>query len=176
MIFQELSIPGAFLLTLEKHTDERGFFARTFCKKMFQEHGLCTDFVQDSMSYSKKRGTLRGLHYQDPYPEIKLIQCIQGELFDVMVDLRKDSPSFGTWISVILDAQNPQALYIPTGIAHGFQSLKDDTILLYKISEYYHPETARTLHWNDPTLAITWPLKENLIISQKDQSAPFFSM
>lgn len=176
MIFQELALQGAFLITLEKKVDHRGFFARTFCKQLFEKQGLCATFVQDSMSFSKKRGTVRGLHYQDPYPEIKLIQCLRGELFDVMVDIRKDSPTFGKWVSVTLQPEHPQLLYIPTGIAHGFQSLQDDTILQYKISEYYHPEAARELRWNDPTFNITWPLKDDLTISEKDAAAPFFSL
>ena len=174
MTFQELSLPGAFRITFEKHTDERGSFVRTFCKKTFLEHNLHDDFKQDSLSFNIKKGTLRGLHYQDPEPEVKLVQCLQGEIYDVLVDMRKNSPTFGNWESILLKEGDLTALYIPQGIAHGFQTLKSNTLLHYKISEYYNPAAAQGIRWNDPMIAIEWPTKMNIIISERDASLPLF--
>lgn len=174
MIFQELPLQGAFLITFEPHHDQRGFFARTFCKKTFAESGLHTDFKQDSLSWNTQRGTLRGLHYQDPQPEVKIVQCLQGEIFDVLVDVRKGSPTFGKWASVILNENKLQALYIPAGFAHGFQTLQDNTLLQYKISEDFVAEAARGIRWDDPALKITWPLPVSCI-SERDTSYNLFT-
>lgn len=174
MIFKELTLQGAFLIKFEKKIDERGFFVRTFCKNEFQKQNLCHDFKQDSLSFNSHQGTIRGLHYQDPNSEIKLLQCLQGEIYDILVDIRKESPTYGKWISITLKENDVTALYIPKGIVHGFQTLKENTLLHYKISEYYDSGSARGIRWNDPFLAIKWPLSISQI-STRDESYDDFS-
>jgi dTDP-4-dehydrorhamnose 3,5-epimerase len=169
MIFQELSIPGAWLIEPEKQEDDRGFFARAWCRQEFEARGLTTLFVQGNISFNKKQGTLRGLHYQaPPYGEAKLVRCTQGALYDVIVDLRQDSPTRGQWLAVELSAANYRMLYIPQGVAHGFQTLMDNTEIFYQMSEFYQPDAARGLRWDDPELNISWPMPQP-IISPKDQ-------
>jgi dTDP-4-dehydrorhamnose 3,5-epimerase len=163
MNFQPLLIHEAFLINLEKHTDDRGFFARTFCPTEFNKHGLHTHYVQDSISFNAKKGTLRGMHYQSPASEIKVVQCIKGEIYDVIIDLRKDSPSFQKWTTVNLTEDTLSILYIPKGCAHGFQTLKDNTLISYKISEFYQPAQARGIRWDDPFFNISWPLEVSCI-------------
>jgi dTDP-4-dehydrorhamnose 3,5-epimerase len=168
VIFQELSIPGAWLLEPEKQEDDRGFFARAWCQREFAAHSLTTVFVQCNISFNKKKGTLRGLHYQaPPYGEAKLVRCTQGALYDVIVDLRRDSPTRGQWLAVELSAVNYRLLYIPAGIAHGFQTLADNTEIFYQMSEFYQPDAARGIRWDDPELNIPWPLPHP-IISPRD--------
>jgi len=174
MTFQELLLPGAFLITFEKHVDERGYFARTFCKNEFEKRGLCSDFKQDSLSFNAKEGTVRGMHFQRPVPEVKIVQCLKGKIFDVIVDIRKESATYGKWLSVILSGEELQALYIPAGFAHGFQTLEDNTLLQYKISEYYVAGTAQGIRWNDPLLNVTWPRAVSCI-SSRDVSLPCFA-
>ncbi|MBX7221895.1 MAG: dTDP-4-dehydrorhamnose 3,5-epimerase [Blastocatellia bacterium] len=172
MIFRETKLAGVFLIELEPHADERGFFARSFCRSEFAAKGLNPNLVQCNISYNRQRGTLRGIHFQaEPYPEAKLVRCTAGALFDVVVDLRPDSPTFKTWYGVELSAANRLMLYIPPGCGHGFQSLADDTEVFYQMSEMYHPEAARGVRWNDPVLGIVWPLAEP-VISQRDQTLP----
>ena len=172
MKLEKLDIPGVYRIAIEPAADERGFFARTFCAETFAKWGLATDFVQRSMSYNKKRGTLRGLHYQaEPHAETKLVRCSRGAAFDVIVDLRPKSAYFGAWETIELSAENRHMIYIPAGCAHGFQTLVDDTELLYEITPAYVPEAARGVRWNDPALAIPWPMA-NPVVSAKDSGLP----
>jgi dTDP-4-dehydrorhamnose 3,5-epimerase len=168
-------LPGVFLVEPERHADERGFFARTFCTDEFARAGLSPAIAQVSISYNRARGTLRGLHYQAaPHEEHKLVRCTAGAIFDVAVDLRRRSPTFRRWISVELSAENRLALYIPPGVAHGFQSLTDGSEVLYQISEPYHAELARGVRWDEPRLAIPWPVADKTI-SERDRQLPLLS-
>ena len=170
MIFKELSISGVYLISLEKYEDERGFFARSFCQKEFLEHGLCTEFVQCNLSYNKKKGTLRGMHYQiPPYEEVKVVSCIQGAIYDVALDIRKNSETYGTWVAAELSAKNHQMLYIPAGLAHGFQSLQDDSVVYYQMGAFYQSRASAGLRYDDDRFKIHWPIV-NKIISEKDRS------
>ncbi len=169
MKFIETIFDGVFLIGIEKSDDERGFFARTFDSKIFKEKGLVSKFVQFSISYNLKKGIIRGIHYQvDPYAETKLVTCTSGKIFDVLIDLRSDSKTFKKWQSFELDSKNYSSLYIPEGIAHGFQTLEDNSVLSYNISNIHKPEFSRGVRWNDPLFRIDWPLKST-IISKKDQ-------
>lgn len=168
MFFSETAIQGAYIISLEKHEDERGFFARTWCKKEFKNKGLNSDLVQCNISYNKEKGTLRGMHYQTfPYEEVKLVSCIVGAVYDVIVDIRKDSSTYGKWFGIELTARNNKAIYIPKGLAHGFQTLLDNSVVFYQMSEFYHPENARGFSWHDKKFNIEWPV-EKKIISEKD--------
>jgi len=176
VIFTELPLPGAFLIEPEPHADERGFFGRVWCAREFATRGLEIDFVQSSISFNKRRGTLRGLHYQEPpHAERELVRCTQGAAFDVIVDLRPGLPTYKQWHGLELTSDNRHAVFIPEGMAHGFQSLSDDTELLYVISTYYEPAAARGVRWNDPALAIAWPLSPPSVISEKDQRLPLLA-
>ncbi len=175
MIFTETNLQGAFIIDIERLEDERGFFARSWCRKEFTEKGLCHDFVQCNISYNKYKATLRGMHYQiAPFEEIKLVRCTKGSIYDVIVDIRPKSSTFKRWESFELSAENRQALYIPEGFAHGFQTLENDTEVLYQMSQYYSPEHARGIRWNELVLAIDWPIAKK-IISKKDQSFPEYT-
>jgi len=174
MIFKETKLRGAYVIELDPIKDKRGFFARSFCRKEFERKGLNFNIVQSSISYNKKMGTIRGMHFQtSPHEEAKLVMCVKGELYDVIVDLRAASPSYGKWFSIKLTETNHKALYIPKGFAHGFQTLKDDTVILYQISEFYHPECAQGVRWDDANFSIKWPL-ENITISKKDRIYSLF--
>jgi len=174
MKFLQTPIPGTFVIDLEPREDDRGFFARTWCQREFEEHDLDSNLSQCSISVNKKRGTLRGMHYQAaPHEEAKLVRCTKGAIYDVVLDLRSDSPTFKQWISEELTAQNHRALFIPKGCAHGFQTLEDDTEVLYLISVFYVPDSARGVRCDDPAFAITWPIEEK-ILSEKDQQLPDF--
>jgi dTDP-4-dehydrorhamnose 3,5-epimerase len=165
-------LSGAFVIELERLEDERGFFARSFCQEEFRAHGLDPVVAQCNVSFNRKRGTLRGLHYQaEPHAEAKLVRCTRGAIWDVIVDLRESSSTARKWHSVELTAENRRALYVPKGFAHGFQTLADDSEVLYQISEFYHPESARGVRWDDRTLAIPWPIKE-AVISPRDRAFP----
>lgn len=169
MIFTETKLKGAFLIDIEPREDERGFFARSWCEDEFAKYGLNTRVVQCNISFNKKRGTLRGMHYQsEPFPEAKLARCTAGAIYDVILDLRPNSPTFKQWVSVELTAENRRALYIPEGFAHGFQTLEDNTEVFYQMSEFYHPECARGVRWDDPAFGIEWPIEE-IIISVSDK-------
>jgi len=173
MLFKPTKLKGVYIIDIESKKDERGFFARSFCQKEFSAAGLKLSIKQSSISYNKKRGTLRGLHYQiAPHREAKLVSCIRGAIYDVIVDLRNNSPTYRRWVGVELSEKNHKMLYIPEGFAHGFQTIKDNTIVFYQISEFYHPESARGLRWDDPVLAIKWPVK-NLTISPRDKTYIF---
>jgi len=174
VIFTETKLKGAYIIEPERLEDERGFFARTFCQKELKEHGLNTCVAQCNISFNKKRGTLRGMHYQvEPYAEAKLVRCTMGTIDDVALDLRLDSLTFKQWIGVELSAENRRMLYIPEGLAHGFQTLTDDTEVFYQMSEFHHPESARGVRWDDPAFGVEWPLN-NPIISVRDRTYNFF--
>jgi dTDP-4-dehydrorhamnose 3,5-epimerase len=170
--FTETKLKGTYIIEPELLTDERGFFARSWCQKEFTERGLNPNLVQCNISFNLKKGTLRGMHYQTkPYEEAKLVRCTTGAIHDVIIDLRPESSTFKQWVAVELTAENRKMLYIPEGIAHGFQTLVDNTEVFYQMSEFYHPDLARGIRWNDPELSLEWPLKE-FIISEKDTSYP----
>lgn len=174
MKFTETCLTGAFLIELEKLADERGFFARSWCQKEFAAHGLNPNLVQCNISFNKKKGTLRGMHYQKkPHEEAKLVRCTMGAIFDVIIDLRSDSPSFKQWTGIELTADSRQMLYVPEGFAHGFLTLSDDSEVFYQMSEFYHPECAAGVCWNDPVFGITWPDAVNSI-SEHDCTYPEF--
>lgn len=171
MIFQETKIPGVFLIETERLSDERGFFARTWCRAVFLAHGLNPDLVQCSVSFNTLRGTLRGMHYQKaPYSEDKLVRCTRGAIYDVVLDLRKDSSTYQQWIAAELSADNLRMLYIPKGCAHGFQTLKDQTEVFYAISESYHPEASSGYRYDDPAFQIVWPPSDLRVMSARDLS------
>lgn len=168
MIFTETRLKGAFVIDLERREDERGFFARSWCIEEFEKHGLNTKLVQCNISFNIKKGTLRGMHYQtEPFPEAKLARCTMGAIYDVIIDLRPDSSTFKQWVSVELSAENHRAFYIPEGFAHGFQTLEDNTEVFYQMSEFFHPECARGIRWDDPAFGVEWPV-ENIIMSNSD--------
>lgn len=170
------SLQGAFVIDIEPHIDERGFFARTVCSDEFVRYGLNPRFVQQSVSWNKRKGTLRGLHYQaTPHEEEKLVRVTRGAIFDVIVDLRQDSATFGRWFSVELSCDNHRQLYIPCGFAHGFQTLVPDTEILYEMTVPFQADAARGLRWDDPELEIAWPDAGQRIISEKDQSLPLLA-
>jgi dTDP-4-dehydrorhamnose 3,5-epimerase len=172
--FVPLPLPGAFRIEIDRREDERGFFARTFCAEEFGTQGLVTDFPQHSISFNKKKGTLRGMHYQAaPHAETKVVRCTAGIVFDVLVDLRRSSPTFGRWHAETLTADNRTMLYIPAGCAHGFQALADMTELYYQITPAYVLAAARGLAYNDPQLAIAWPLPDT-VVSAADRTRPEF--
>jgi dTDP-4-dehydrorhamnose 3,5-epimerase len=172
MIFTETSLRDAYLVELEQREDERGFFARSFCQREFSELGLDPCVVQCNISFNRHSGTLRGMHYQiPPHTEAKLVRCTRGAIYDVIIDLRPSSPTYQKWTGVELTAENRSALYIPAGFAHGFQTLTDDSEIFYQMSEFYAPEAARGIRWNDPTFGITWPLPVR-VISKKDSAIP----
>jgi len=170
VIFTETPLKGAFLVDLQKLEDSRGFFARTWCQRECEKYGINFKPVQCNISYNKRKGTLRGMHFQStPHEEAKLVSCIKGEIFDVIVDLRPGSPTFLQHITAVLTAENHRMIYIPNGFAHGFQTLQDDTEVFYQMSEFYAPEHAKGVRWNDPAFGIQWPDDERLI-SDRDQS------
>lgn len=172
MIFHELSLADAYAIELEKREDERGFFARTWCQRDFMEVIPDADPVQANCSFNVQSGTLRGLHYQvDPHAETKLIRCTRGSIFDVIVDFRPDSPTFHKWVGLELSAQSGRMMFVPRHFAHGFQTLEDDTEVVYQSSAFYAPDAERGLRWDDPALNIQWPLPVE-VISPKDQSWP----
>ncbi|GJL39437.1 TPA: dTDP-4-dehydrorhamnose 3,5-epimerase [Enterobacter chengduensis] len=169
-------IPEVLIFEPKVFGDERGFFMESFNQKTFEDAvGQQIDFVQDNHSKSAK-GVLRGLHYQkDPYAQGKLVRCVAGAVFDVAVDIRKQSSTFGKWVGVILSAENKRQLWIPEGFAHGFLTLEDNTEFLYKTTDYYHPEAEGSILWNDEDIGIDWPKEDNIILSSKDKNAPMMS-
>lgn len=172
MKFSQTRIPGLLLIEPTLNEDNRGIFARTFCEETFHSHELQAKFAQCSTSGNKKRGTLRGLHFQiKPHEEVKVVRCTRGKIFDVIVDARPDSSTYLKWESFELSADNRKSLYIPTGCAHGFQTLEDNSEVFYMISSEFHSDSARGLRWNDRKLDIKWPLSE-ITISERDQQWP----
>ncbi len=175
MRFIGTRLADVYVVEMEPHEDERGFFARTFCAREFGEHGLARNFVQCSVSLNRIQGTLRGLHYQRPPAcEAKLVRCTAGAVFDVIVDLRGGSPTHRQHLGVELTAKNRRAIYVPEMFAHGFQTLEPDTEVFYQISEYYTPEASAGLRYNDPQLGIHWPLPVT-VVSEKDATWPLLS-
>jgi dTDP-4-dehydrorhamnose 3,5-epimerase len=170
VIFTETNLKGAFVIEPEQLADDRGFFARTWCKREFETYGLNPNLVQCNISLNRKKGTIRGMHYQcAPYEEAKLVRCTKGKIHDVIIDLRSDSPTFKKWISLELSADSYKSIYIPEGFAHGFQSLEENTEVYYQMSEFYYPEFARGIRWNDPQFSVLWPI-EDISISDKDRN------
>ena len=170
MLFNELSLKGAILIQLEKLEDERGFFARSFCQNEFKEHHLKTNIAQSNVSFTKKRGTIRGMHYQiSPHEEAKLVSCIRGAIHDVIIDLRPESPTFKRWLGIEMKAQNSEMLYVPEGFAHGFQTLTNNAVVFYQMFEFYHPESSRGVRFDDAAFDIKRPL-ECAVISKKTVS------
>ena len=172
MIFTETRLKDALIIEPEKFEDDRGFFARIWDKKVFEQKGLETNWVQSSISFNKIKGTLRGMHFQTkPYEEIKMVRCTKGKIYDVIIDLRTSSQTFKKWMSIELSEQNHKILYVPKGFAHGFQTLEDNTEVFYQISESYNPEFSKGIIWNDNELNIKWPLRITSI-SERDKFFP----
>lgn len=175
MIFTPARLSGLWVIDLEKREDERGYLARTYCAGEFAAHRLNTAWPQCNLTLTRQRGFVRGMHYQaDPKPETKLIRCAAGVIFDVLVDVRKDSPTFGQWEGFELSAATGRSLYVPGGFAHGFQCLADDCEVFYQMSEFYFPELARGLRWNDPQVNIVWPLSV-AGMSERDRQLPLLA-
>jgi dTDP-4-dehydrorhamnose 3,5-epimerase len=173
--FNKTSLQGLLLVEPGMRQDDRGFLARTYCEREFSEQGLCTRWPQCNLTLTKQRGLVRGMHWQaDPKPEIKLIRCAVGAIFDVLVDVRRDSPTFGKWEGFELTAQNRLILYVPGGFAHGFQCLADNCEVYYQMSEFYEADLARGLRWNDPAVGIRWPLSA-VGLSDRDRNLPLLS-
>lgn len=176
MKFHSLPLIGAYLIELSPHRDERGFFARCFCQEVFAQHGLESQFVQVNNSFSQSKGTLRGLHYQlDPMAEVKWVRCLQGSIYDVIVDIRADSPTFGGSYGTVLSAENRKMMYVPKGFAHGFLTLSDNAETLYLVSQFYSKNLERGIRWNDPFFNIEWPMSPD-VISERDRTHPDFEM
>jgi dTDP-4-dehydrorhamnose 3,5-epimerase len=176
MKFSPAKLPGIWIIDLERHEDERGFFARTWCREEFAARGLNPGLVQCNISFNNKQGTLRGMHFQTaPHAEAKTVRCHRGAIYDVAIDLRADSPTFKQWFGMELNQENGRMLYIPEGFAHGFQTLRDQTEVFYQMSETFHPESARGVRWNDPAFQIDWPETGERIISERDAGYPDFT-
>jgi dTDP-4-dehydrorhamnose 3,5-epimerase len=168
MKFMATRLKGAFIIEPERLNDNRGFFARTWCKHEFMSHGLNPNLVQCNISFNTKKGTLRGMHHQvAPHEEAKIVRCTAGAIYDVIIDLRSTSPTFKKWLFVELSAVNRKMIYIPEGFSHGFMTLQDNTEVLYQMSDFFAPECARGIRWNDPSFNIKWPL-DVAVISEKD--------
>jgi dTDP-4-dehydrorhamnose 3,5-epimerase len=173
MIFTPTTLDGAYLIDIERHSDERGFLARTFCEEEFTEHGLPMRIVQSSTIHSPRRHTLRGLHYQEaPHREVKLVRCTRGSIYLVMVDLRSGSATKNDWLGVELTARGERMAYVPEGFAQGYQTLEDDTEVHYQMSHQYVPGAARGVRWDDPAFGIDWPEAKRRLISERDRSWP----
>ena len=176
MIFQETELKGACVVGLERREYDRGFFARSWCRREFEAHGLNPRIAQCDVSFTARKGTLRGMHFQvKPFEEAKLVRCTMGSLCDVIVDLRRDSPTFKRHLSVVLTAENRTMLYVPEGFAHGFLTLEDNTEVHYQISEFHAPDHARGFRWNDPAFGIAWPADVK-VISERDRNYPDFNV
>jgi dTDP-4-dehydrorhamnose 3,5-epimerase len=175
VIFTPAPLDGAYVVELESREDARGLFARTWCQRELAARGLDTRIAQCSTSFNKTRGTLRGMHFQAaPLGETKLVRCTRGSMFDVIVDLRPDSPTFTRWFGTVLSADNRKTMYVPAGFAHGFQTLEDDTDVFYQISEFYSPDHSRGVRWDDPAFGIVWPADERTIV-ERDRGYPDFN-
>jgi dTDP-4-dehydrorhamnose 3,5-epimerase len=176
MIFKETKLAGAFLIELEKFEDDRGFFARSWSASEFAERGLESRLAECNISFNKKNGTLRGMHYQAaPYGQAKVVRCTMGSIYDVIIDLRTESPTFKQWVGVELSAANRRMLYIPKDFAHGFQTLEDATEVFYQMSDSYVPENGRGVRWNDPAFGIVWPELDEITIADRDRNYPDFA-
>ncbi len=174
MIFTKTILNDAYVVEIEKRADHRGFFARSWDTNEFAKYNLNNNLVQCNISFSKKRGTLRGMHYQtNPFEESKLIRCTKGKIFDVIIDLRTSSKTYKKWFGIELSEENYKMLFVPEGFAHGFQSMVDDTEIIYQVSEFYTPSAELGIHWNDPEFNIKWPVEEK-IVTEKDNSWKYF--
>jgi dTDP-4-dehydrorhamnose 3,5-epimerase len=174
MTFHETKLAGVFEIALDMNADDRGFFARSWCQKEFEHQGLNPKVVQCNISFNVRKGTLRGVHYQDaPYQEAKLVRCTKGSIYDVVVDLRPESATFKDWIAVVLTAEQHNMLYVPEGCGHGFLTLEDETEVFYQMSEFYHGELSRGVRFDDPAFQIVWPDKVE-VISERDRTYPNF--
>jgi dTDP-4-dehydrorhamnose 3,5-epimerase len=173
--FKETKLPGAFIIEPEIFEDERGFFARSFDAKEFAAHGINLRMAECHISFNKNRYTTRGLHFQEePFAQAKLVRCTQGAIFDVILDLRPGSPTFKQWIGEELTAKNHRLLYVPTGFAHGYQTLEDNTEMSYQVSEFYTPAACRGVRWNDPAFGIRWPAMDGVTLNERDLTYPDF--
>lgn len=176
MIFKETGLKGAYVIEPERIEDHRGFFARAWCRKEFDNVGLETDFVQCNLSFNISKGTVRGMHFQkNPYQEVKLVRCIKGEIFDVIVDLVPASDTYMQWFGIHLTEENRKMLYVPKNYAHGYQTLCDGSEVFYQVSQFYMPGSEGGLRWDDAELAIQWPITKGVTISEKDKTWPGFS-
>ena len=176
MKFKQADIKGSFIIELEKHRDERGDFARTWCRREFERQGITATPVQANMAVSIRKGTLRGMHYQvPPFEEAKLIRCVKGAIFDVLIDLRPASSTFNRWFGIELTGDQDRMIYIPEGCAHGYQTLVDETEIHYLTTAFYSPESERGIRWDDPAFSIKWPLMEGLLLSEKDRNWPLYA-
>jgi dTDP-4-dehydrorhamnose 3,5-epimerase len=176
MIFTETKLRGAFIIELQRFEDIRGFFARSWSERDFAEHGIKTRLAEANISFSKSKGTLRGMHFQTaPHAQAKLVRCTMGAIYDVIIDLRPDSETFAQWIAVELTAANHLMLYVPEGFAHGFQTLEDNTEVFYQVSDIYAPQYAGGVRWNDAAFGIKWP-EDELIMIPRDQQYPDFKL
>jgi len=174
MIFKETKLKGSYIVEIEMIGDERGFFGRSWCEKEFSDHGLETNLKQLNVSYSAAKGTLRGLHYQkSPYQEAKLVRCVRGSIFDVIIDLRPDSETYKQWFGVELSEKNRKSIYVPNDFAHGFLTLEDNCEINYGVTEYYTPEYEEAVRWDDPSFDIKWPIKPT-VITERDQNISNF--
>ncbi|HEY8186677.1 MAG TPA: dTDP-4-dehydrorhamnose 3,5-epimerase [Pyrinomonadaceae bacterium] len=175
MKFVETRLKEAFIVEVERFEDERGYFARNWSHREFEAAGLDTKLVECNTSFNRRKGTLRGMHYQEaPHQQVKLVRCIRGAIYDVIIDLRPASPTFKQWLSVELTAENARMLYVPAGFAHGFQTLADDTEVAYQMSSYFEPASGRGVRWNDPAFGIAWPETDRRIIIARDLEYPDF--
>ena len=175
MIFKETKLQGAFIVEPDRFEDERGFFAHSWSEREFAEHELDSRVVECSISFNRKRGTLRGMHYQTaPHGQAKLVRCTMGSVYDVIIDLRKGAPTFKQWVGVELSAENRRMLYVPKDFAHGFQTLEDETEVFYQMSDVYAPESGKGVRWNDPAFRIQWPEGERIIL-ERDRNFPDFT-
>lgn len=176
MIFTETKLLGAFVIDLEKYTDARGFLAQSWSAREFAARGLNPQIAECNVSFSRLKGTLRGMHFQSPpHAQIKLVRCTAGAIFDAIIDLRPESPTFKQWVAVELTAANRRLLYVPEGFAHGFQTLADNSEVYYQMSDVYAPEFAGGVRWNDPAFGIEWPEEDNRIINARDREYPDFT-
>jgi len=170
MIFRRLAIAGPCLIDIEPHEDHRGFYAQSFSAREFTTHGVTATFVEGGMSYNARRGTVRGMHMQlAPHAQAKLVRCCRGAIYDVIIDLRKESASYGRWVALELSASGKTMLHVPEGFVHGFQTLTDDVEVLYQMSAYYHPEAEVGVRWNDPRFGIRWPIAD-VVLSERDRN------
>ncbi len=175
MNIQKTTVTDACVLDFQSFGDERGFFTRAFCAKEFAKAGLPVNMVQANLAGSAAKGTLRGLHYQvAPHEEAKLLRCIRGAVFDVVVDIRPESSTYGAWFGVELTAENRRMMFVPAGCAHGYLTLEDNSEVYYLVSEFYEPTAEKGIKWDDPAFGIKWPLTDNLVISDKDKKWPDF--
>jgi dTDP-4-dehydrorhamnose 3,5-epimerase len=176
VIFSETKLQGAYLIDLEPIDDERGFFARAWCQREFAGHNLNTRLVQCNISLNRRKGTLRGMHFQaKPHEEDKLVRCTRGAIYDAIVDLRPDSPTHRQWLAVELTADNRRMLYVPKGFAHGYQTLADNSETFYQVSDFYEPSAQAGVRWDDPAFAIQWPDPEGAFLSERDKSWPDYA-